>query len=103
MMLSDDISFLPSVLLRYINPLPLGVDINAKFQYLDLLWVGGSYRIQDGFAAMIGVNINNNINIGYSYDITTSQLNTVSKGTHELLVGFLLGNKYGDSCPRRLW
>ncbi len=103
MMLSDDISFLPSVLLRYINPLPLGVDINAKFQYLDLLWVGGSYRIQDGFAAMIGININNNINIGYSYDITTSQLNTVSKGTHEILIGFLLGNKYGDSCPRRLW
>ncbi|MBY0482342.1 MAG: type IX secretion system membrane protein PorP/SprF [Chitinophagaceae bacterium] len=103
MQLSDDISFLPSTLIRYISPLPIGFDVNAKFQYQDLLWAGASYRYQDGFAAMVGVNINHNINVGYSYDIQTSQLNTVSKGTHEILIGFLLGNKYGDWCPRNLW
>ncbi|MCX6206011.1 MAG: type IX secretion system membrane protein PorP/SprF [Bacteroidetes bacterium] len=103
MQMSDDVSFLPSVLIRYINPLPIGFDMNAKFQYQDLLWAGASYRYQDGFAAMIGVNLNHNINIGYSYDMQTSQLNTVSKGTHEILIGFLLGNKYGDWCPRNLW
>ncbi len=103
MSLSDDVSFLPSIMLRYINPLPVGVDVNAKFQYQDIIWAGASYRYQDGFAAMLGVNLNHSINIGYSYDITTSQLNTVSKGTHEILIGFLLGNKYGDWCPRHLW
>jgi type IX secretion system PorP/SprF family membrane protein len=103
MQLTDDISFLPSTLLRYISPLPLGFDLNAKFQYQDLLWAGGSYRYQDGFAAMVGVNLNRNINIGYSYDMQTSTLNTVSRGTHEILIGFLLGNRYGDWCPRNLW
>ena len=103
MQLSEDLSFLPSVLIRYISPLPLGFDVNAKVQYHDLLWAGASYRYQDGFAAMVGVNINHNINVGYSYDIQTSQLNTVSRGTHEILIGFLLGNKYGDWCPRNLW
>ena len=103
MPVTDDISFLPSMLLRYITPLPLGFDLNAKFQYQDLLWVGGSYRYQDGFAAMVGLNVNHNINIGYSYDIQTSSLNTVSKGTHEILIGFLIGNRYGDWCPRNLW
>jgi type IX secretion system PorP/SprF family membrane protein len=101
--LSDDVSFLPSILIRYVAPLPIGFDINAKFQYQDLLWAGVSYRYQDGFAGMVGVNISNTINIGYSYDATTSQLNTVSKGTHEFLIGFLLGNRYGDWCPRNLW
>lgn len=103
MQLSDDISFLPSMLMRYINPLPLGFDFNAKFQYQDLVWAGASYRHKDGFAAMVGLNINQNINIGYSYDVQTSTLNTVSKGTHEILIGFLLGNRYGDWCPRNLW
>ncbi|MES2329716.1 MAG: type IX secretion system membrane protein PorP/SprF [Bacteroidota bacterium] len=103
MQLSDDISFLPSALIRYISPLPLGFDINGKFQYQDLLWAGASYRYQDGFAAMVGVNLNRNINIGYSYDVQTSNLNTVSRGTHEILIGFLLGNRYGDWCPRNLW
>lgn len=101
--LTDDISFLPSSLVRYISPLPLGFDLNAKFQYQDLLWAGGSYRYQDGFAAMVGVNLNRSINIGYSYDMQTSSLNTVSKGTHEILIGFLLGNRFGDWCPRNLW
>jgi type IX secretion system PorP/SprF family membrane protein len=103
MQLTDDISFLPSALVRYISPLPIGFDVNAKFQYQDLIWAGASYRYQDGFAALVGLNINHNINIGYSYDVQTSTLNTVSKGTHEILIGFLLGNKYGDWCPRNLW
>lgn len=103
MPINEDISFLPSMLLRYITPLPLGFDLNVKFQYQDLLWAGASYRYQDGFAAMIGVNLNHSINIGYSYDAQTSNLNTVSRGTHEILIGFLLGNKYGDWCPRNLW
>lgn len=101
--LNENISLLPSTLIRYVNPLPLGLDFNAKLQYQDLLWVGGSYRYQDGFAAMVGLNISHSINVGYSYDMQTSNLNTVSKGTHEILIGFLLGNKYGDWCPRNLW
>lgn len=103
MQLTDDISFLPSTLIRYVSPLPIGFDVNAKFQYQDLIWAGGSYRYQDGFAAMVGLNISNTINVGYSYDMQTSELNTVSKGTHEILIGFLIGNRYGDWCPRNLW
>jgi type IX secretion system PorP/SprF family membrane protein len=103
MQLTENISILPSTLIRYVNPLPLGIDFNAKLQFQDLLWVGGSYRYQDGFAAMVGMNISNTINVGYSYDMQTSNLNTVSKGTHEIVIGFLLGNKYGDWCPRNLW
>lgn len=97
---SDDVTFLPSVVVRYISPLPVGLDVNAKVQYQDLVWAGASYRFKDGYSAMVGLNISNSINIGYSYDLTTSRLNTVSKGTHEVVLGFILGNKYGDWCPR---
>ncbi len=103
MFLSEDWSFLPSLTLRAVNPLPTGVDINTKFQYKDMFWFGAGYRYQDGFNGMVGMNISNTFNIGYSYDVTTSQLNTVSRGTHELLIGLLIGNKYGDWCPRNLW
>ena len=71
--------------------------------YQDLIWFGGSYRLKEGYAGMIGFNVNNSINIGYSYDFVTSSLNPVSRGTHEILIGFQLGNKYGDWCPKNLW
>ncbi len=100
MFINDDVSFMPSTLIRFVNPLPVGVDVNAKVQYRDLLWAGGTYRFKYGYAAMLGLNVNSTFNIGYSYDYTTTKLNTVSNGTHEIIIGFLLGNRYGDWCPR---
>ena len=103
MFLSDDISFLPSGLLKYVSGTPMSFDLNTKFQYRDLVWLGASFRYQDSWAGLLGINISNSVNINYSYDITVSKLNTVSKGSHEIMVGFLLGNKWGDWCPRNLW
>lgn len=103
MFLSDDITILPSVLLKYVTPTPASFDLNLKWQYQDRFWFGGSYRYQDGLAVMAGININSTINLGYAYDLTTSRLNTVSYGTHEIVIGFLLGNNYGDLCPRNIW
>lgn len=101
--INDDFTALPSVMVKFIQPLPVQFDLNVKVQYHDLFWLGATYRVNDGFAGMLGLNVSNALNVGYSYDYTTSRLNTVSKGTHEIIVGFLLGNKYGDWCPRNVW
>ena len=99
-LVSDDINILPSVMIRYVQPLPIGFDVNAKIQYQDLLWLGFSYRYDQGYAAMMGVNISSTINLGYSYDYTTTQLNTVSSGTHEIVIGFLWRKKNNDTHPK---
>jgi type IX secretion system PorP/SprF family membrane protein len=96
----DDINILPSVMISYVQPLPIGLDVNAKIQYQDLLWVGLSYRYNHGYAAMLGVNISSTINFGYSYDYTTTQLNTVSSGTHEIVLGFLWRKKTNNSYTK---
>jgi type IX secretion system PorP/SprF family membrane protein len=101
--ISDDVSLLPSVMFRYVQPLPIGVDINAKIQYQDLLWLGFSYRYQEGFAAMLGVNISSTVNLGYSYDYTTTQLNTVSSGTHEIVLGFLWRKNENKSNQKSIY
>ncbi len=100
---NDDISALPSVMVKYISPSPVQLDVNVKCQYRDLFWAGAGYRINDGFSGMMGLNVSNTFNLSYSYDYTTSRLQAYSRGTHEIVLGFLLGNKYGDSCPRNVW
>jgi type IX secretion system PorP/SprF family membrane protein len=104
-LLSEDINAIPSFMLKYIpgSPTPPQADVNIKLQYRDLLWVGGSYRVDNGFAAMLGLNVGNTFNIGYAYDFTVTPINTASHGTHEVIIGFLLGNRYDDSCPRNVW
>ena len=99
----EDFNFTPSVMVKYINPLPAQLDLNVKLQYLDVAWAGASYRTREGFAALVGINVSNTINVGYSYDYTTSKLNTISHGSHEIQVGFLIGNRYGDWCPKNVW
>jgi type IX secretion system PorP/SprF family membrane protein len=101
--MGDDFNLLPSVMVKYINPVPAQFEFNAKLQYRDFAWLGGSYRKDNGFAAMAGLNISNKFNIGYAFDYTTSGMNTFSRGTHELLLGFTLGNGFGDTCPRNVW
>lgn len=101
--MTDDIFALPSVTIKYVQPLPLQADFNIKLQYQDLLWAGASFRTFDGFAGMAGINVSNTFNISYAYDYTTSKLGSISKGTHEIVLGFLIGNKYGDWCPRNVW
>lgn len=105
--LSDDISLLPSAMVQYWQPQLLGLHGNVKAQYRDLFWLGASYRHSDlvaGYSAMAGINVSNTFNISYAYEnATTSRLRTYTRNTHEIMIGFLIGNRYGDSCPRNVW
>jgi type IX secretion system PorP/SprF family membrane protein len=102
-MIGDEINIIPSILLKYVKPAPIQPELNVKLQYLDVAWAGASYRYKDGVAAMVGFIIGNNANLSYSYDYTTSGLQTYSRGTHEVIIGFYIKNRRGDSCPRNVW
>ncbi len=102
-LIGDNFNFIPSLMVKYIQPAPVQVEANGKLQYQDLMWVGASYRHEDGIAAMVGLNVSNTFNVGYSYDYTTSRLNNYTRGTHEIVLGFTIGNKFGSSCPRNVW
>lgn len=102
-MAGEDFNIIPSVMLKYVQGSSdnnFQAELNMKAQYRDLLWLGGSYRNGNGYAAMAGFNLSNTMNVGYAYDFTTTALNTVSRGTHEFVLGFILGNKYSEKCPR---
>lgn len=104
-LLNDDVNAIPSLMVKYIKGSSLKEfqpEANIKLQYRDLFWVGGSYRYQDGYAGMIGMNVKNSFNVSYAYDRTSNsiQLNAFNRGTHEIVIGFLLGNKYSEKCPR---
>ncbi|MGZ3766376.1 MAG: PorP/SprF family type IX secretion system membrane protein [Mucilaginibacter sp.] len=98
--LSDDLTLLPSTLVKLISPLPVAYDVNMKLAFRDKFWIGASYRNQDSVAGLMGFNISSLINISYSYDYTTSALRTVSNGTHEIVIGILLNNRDKVESPR---
>lgn len=105
--LGESFNVIPSLMYQYWEPQLSGLHLNLKCQYNDLLWAGAGYRISDlisGYTAMVGMNISNTLNVGYAYEMSsTSRLRNYTGNTHEILIGVILGNRYGDSCPKNVW
>ncbi|UEG52416.1 type IX secretion system membrane protein PorP/SprF [Mucilaginibacter daejeonensis] len=101
--LDDDITLLPSALFKLVSPAPASFDINLKLAFSNKFWVGGSYRHNDAKSAMLGLNLSKVINLGYAYDFTSSNLRTVSNGTHEIVLAILFNNRYNVSSAQRSW
>lgn len=100
---SRDLTLIPSVMTKITATASPAIDLNLRALYNQRVWGGLTYRLEDAWAAMAGVNINHLFDIGYSYDIPTSGMNQVSVGSHEVIVGLKLNNSKKIICPQWLW
>ena len=64
------------------------LDLNTNVVYNDKLWAGLSYRIQDAVALLMGVELVNGLQIGYSFDLVTSSVRRYSFSSHEFFVSY---------------
>ena len=60
-------------------------DINMRYFHKNLFYAGITYRTTESVCFLAGFYPIKNVTLGYSYDLTTNGLNTVSRGSHELL------------------
>lgn len=86
--LGDDLKFKPSVLVKYVNGSPIQLDLNAHFLIKETFWIGASLRSMDSVDLLAEVQLSPNLQLGYSYDFTTTGLAAVEKGTHEIVLSF---------------
>src|ERR1035437_9999676 len=91
--------FKPSTLLKS-DFSSLQLDLTARMEYDNKYWGGISYRIQDAVVFLAGINIAGGMSIGYSYDLPTSQIITVSSGSHEIIVMYSFEYIFGKRNNR---
>ena len=89
--LNDDLTLIPNVLLKYMYPAPLSIDVNLQAEYKERVWFGLGYRHTDALIALFGINVNNRFKMGYSFDFSLSRFKNYSSGGHELVLGLMLG------------
>lgn len=82
----------PSMLLKS-DATSTQVDLSALFLYDNMVWIGASYRTEDAIAPIIGYQYKfpkgeSMLRIGYSYDVTTSELKNYSSGSHEVMLSY---------------
>ena len=76
------------------------IDFNINVMYVDHLWGGVTYRLDDAVVLIAGYNINENLKFGYTYDITTSDLKSESSGSHEILLRYSFRIAHQERCLR---
>lgn len=86
--LNEKFGLQPGLLLKMVKGTNPQAEINVRAIYDKQYWLGLGYRTEDALAILLGVQLNNGFNIAYSYDITTSGLNSVSGGVHEISLGY---------------
>ncbi len=91
--LNDDFKLEPSFLVKYAIPAPPKIDVGVRAIYKEMVWLGGAYRHNDAFTALVGYMFNNYLIVGYSYDFTTTAIRKYSTGTHELMLGIHFSRK----------
>ena len=99
--LNPYVKFKPSIMLKYVNGAPPGCDVTANFLFFDKLWLGAMYRWEDSVGMLVQYEVNNKLKFGYAYDYITSDIGKYTSGSHEIMIGYDLGNGFkGDVSPR---
>lgn len=78
----------PTVQIKLTGGAPVSVDANASFLFYDKLWLGAMVRMGDAIGMLVQFQFNSQMRAGYSYDYTTSKLNSYNSGTHEIMLGY---------------
>ena len=64
------------------------LDLDLMLQYNKRFWGGIGYRNSDAVMLFMGVELQNGLKIGYSYDLNTSVLSNYNSGSHELFLSY---------------
>jgi type IX secretion system PorP/SprF family membrane protein len=99
--INDTVKFKPFLMMKSAFGAPTSLDLSANFLFNQKFEVGGTYRLEDSFGAMINYAVTPSIKIGYAYDHIVSDLKVTTPSSHELILLFDLNfPKKVSSSPR---
>lgn len=91
--ISENLKFKPATLIKAVNGSPLQWDFSANFLINNKFTLGASYRWSAAMSAMAGFQVSDEIFIGVGYDYQTTDLETYSDGSYEVMIRFDIFNK----------
>ncbi|HLP11024.1 MAG TPA: type IX secretion system membrane protein PorP/SprF [Flavobacteriales bacterium] len=93
---SAEVKALPSIMVRYTQGAPIGFDVNAIFEWKDMIRGGFSFRLNQAVGLTAGIKLNKSLIAGYTYELPISTVKSYSGGGgHEIMLGYSFGGSKG--------
>lgn len=85
--LTPSLDLEPNLLLKT-DMAKMAFDLNAMVTYNGKIRGGLTYRATDAVSILLGYKFTPNLQVGYSYDLTTSKIISYSSGSHEVVLKY---------------
>ncbi len=104
--INNSFSFQPSIMAKS-DFIETQIEISTIIKYNDNIFGGLAFRgynknTIDAAAFLVGMKLSEKITLAYSYDLTLSSYNSVSNGSHEILINYNLNKIIGAGVPPRI-
>ncbi|MFZ9028473.1 MAG: type IX secretion system membrane protein PorP/SprF [Crocinitomicaceae bacterium] len=86
--LSEKVSLMPLIMLRYTPRGPISADLNLHMDYNNFIGFGLGYRNTDAIMTFVSLKVREQFSIVYSFDYTLSDIQVGAKNTHEISLRF---------------
>lgn len=91
--LNSDLKLKAQAMVQAVQNAPIIYNINANLLIKDFVWAGLSYRSGSSASALVGVQINPQFLVCYSYDYGLNAIQKYSQGSHEIVLNYLFSYK----------
>jgi type IX secretion system PorP/SprF family membrane protein len=78
----------PSAIIKATAPSQFRFEVNAKVEWMEMVWLATGYRFHEAVTVMAGYNYDDKFYFGYSYDIGITELRLYNMGSHEIMIGY---------------
>ena len=101
--LGRNLDFKPTTLVKVTTAAPIQADVTASFIIMKKVLIGAMYRTGDAVGLLVGLDITQQLHIGYSYDYSYGLQNfRYHQGSHEIMLryDFIFSSKKQIHTPR---
>lgn len=86
--LNDDFQLKTSGMFKWVRNAPVSFDVTGLFGFKEKFWIGAMYRFDAAYGVLTQFKPTPALTIGYSYDITITELNGYQNGSHEIMLSY---------------
>lgn len=90
--ISEKMELEPFAMIKATQKSPASFDFGMRMKYNKSIWGGIQYRRGNAFVISAGMNVLKNFNVSYAFEYGTKSTRIGNAGSHELQLGFLIGN-----------